>query len=212
MYRINFKIIEKKGYRISEVNRFLAKSRAEGAEKGSKNTVEEIENVRFSITLGKGYDPKEVDTYLDEMIRTHHQAWTSIKENENNYSETAKSSDQGTNGDGNNQAFTISSNRLRELTPPVVDGIGYDTTEVDNFLKQVADSLRVFEEKSGKALHQLKADQYMENGQSPRLLTADQIRWALFTVNDGGGYDMRGVDAAVNRLADVLDYHWKRKD
>ncbi|MFL2992792.1 MAG: hypothetical protein ACJZ2H_04835 [Acidimicrobiales bacterium] len=42
-------------------------------------------------------------------------------------------------------------------------------------------------------------------------MTSDQIRWALFTVSEEGGYDMLGVDAAVNRLADALDHHWQRK-
>ena len=42
------------------------------------------------------------------------------------------------------------------------------------------------------------------------LLAGDQVRYALFSVSENGGYDMLGVDAAVNRLAEALDYHWSR--
>ena len=106
----------------------------------------------------------------------------------------------------------ITGDRLRDLTPPVVEGIGYLKSEVDYFLQLVADTLQIFEEKSGNELENLKADQYLPQNQSLRLLTSDQIRWALFTVSEEGGYDIRGVDAAVNRLADALDHHWLRKE
>ena len=105
----------------------------------------------------------------------------------------------------------ITSDRLRELTPPVVDGIGYQTEEVDTFLQLVADTLQIFEEKSIVELNNIRADQYLNSAEIKKLLTSDQIRWALFTVSEEGGYDMLGVDAAVNRLADALDQHWQRK-
>tara|TARA_B100001250_G_scaffold70306_1_gene56668 strand:+ start:209 stop:826 length:618 start_codon:yes stop_codon:yes gene_type:complete len=205
---MNFKIVENKGYKISEVDRFLnEKNKPDSA----KKTVEEIENIRFSLTRRKGYDPKEVDVYLDGLIET--------KKNLSPRIDTApisklpeKNSLQGMADEVKDKAPPITSERLRELTPPIVEGIGYLKSEVDYFLQLVADTLQTFEEKSGNELENLKADQYLPQNQSQRLLTSDQIRWALFTVNEEGGYDMRGVDAAVNRLADALDHHWLRKE
>jgi len=205
---MNFKIVENKGYKISEVDRFLnEKNKPDSA----KKTVEEIENIRFSLTRRKGYDPKEVDIYLDGLIET--------KKNLSPRIDTApisklpeKNSLQGMADEVKDKAPPITSERLRELTPPIVEGIGYLKSEVDYFLQLVADTLQTFEEKSGNELENLKADQYLPQNQSQRLLTSDQIRWALFTVNEEGGYDMRGVDAAVNRLADALDHHWLRKE
>ena len=205
---MNFKIVENKGYKISEVDRFLnEKNKPDSA----KKTVEEIENIRFSLTRRKGYDPKEVDIYLDGLIET--------KKNPSPRIDTApisklpeKNSLQAMADEVKDDAPPISSERLRELTPPIVEGIGYLKSEVDYFLQLVADTLQTFEEKSGNELENLKADQYLPQNQSLRLLTSDQIRWALFTVSEEGGYDMRGVDAAVNRLADALDHHWLRKE
>ena len=207
MGSMNFKTIESRGYRISEVNRFLDETNKDNS---SKRTVEEIESIRFSLTRRKGYDPKEVDSYLDDLIAA--QKSLSAETNENEKPEFPKTNpSQGlTNEVGEKEVSLITSERLRELTPPVVEGIGYEISEVDHFLQLVADTLQTFEAKSGTEIENLKADQYLPRSESLRLLTSDQIRWALFTVNEAGGYDMRGVDAAVNRLADALDHHWQR--
>ena len=65
MSSMNFKIVENKGYKVSEVDRFLNEKNNTGL---VKKTVVEIENIRFSLTRRKGYDPKEVDIYLDDLI------------------------------------------------------------------------------------------------------------------------------------------------
>ena len=208
MSSMNFKIIENKGYKISEVDRFLNEKNNPGSQ---KKTVEEIENVRFSLTRKKGYDPKEVDTYLDGLIEA--KKGFSPETSTDPTSKTPKeNSSLGVTNEVKHKAPPITSERLRDLTPPVVEGIGYLKSEVDYFLQLVADTLQIFEEKSGNELENLKADQYLPQNQSLRLLTSDQIRWALFTVSEEGGYDIRGVDAAVNRLADALDHHWLRKE
>ena len=99
------------------------------------------------------------------------------------------------------------------LTPPMVEGIGYDIREVDAFLSRVADTLELFEKVDGADLQRLRATQYLQGTDgSPQLLVGDQVRAALFTVHDVGGYDTRGVDAAVRRLAETLDYHWSRAE
>lgn len=205
---MNFKIIENQGYKISEVDRFLNKKNNADS---PKKTVEEIENIRFSLTRKKGYDPKEVDNYLDDLI----EAKKSLSPETNTGPVTklpGENSLLGMTNEAKLKGPPITSERLRALTPPIVEGIAYLKSEVDHFLQLVADTLQTFEEKSGNELENLKADQYLPQNQSIRLLTSDQIRWALFTVNEDGGYDMRGVDAAVNRLADALDHHWRRKE
>ncbi len=205
---MNFKIVENKGYKISEVDRFLNEKNNPDS---VKKTVEEIENIRFSLTRRKGYDPKEVDIYLDDLIEAKRSL--SPKSDTASISKLPeKNSVQGMADEVKHKPPPMTSERLRELTPPIVEGIGYLTSEVDYFLQLVADTLQAFEEKSGNELENLRADQYLPQNQSLRLLTSDQIRWALFTVNEEGGYDMRGVDAAVNRLADALDHHWLRKE
>ena len=208
MSSMNFKIVEKKGYKISEVDRFLKERNNPDS---VKKTVEEIENIRFSLTRRKGYDPKEVDIYLDDLIEAKRSL--SPKTDTVPISKLpGKNSLHGMADEAKYKGPPITSERLRELTPPIVEGIGYLTSEVDYFLQLVAETLQAFEEKSGNELENLRADQYLPQNQSLRLLTSDQIRWALFTVNEEGGYDIRGVDAAVNRLADALDYHWLRKE
>ena len=205
---MNFKIVEKKGYKISEVDRFLKERNNPDS---VKKTVEEIENIRFSLTRRKGYDPKEVDIYLDDLIEAKRSL--SPKTDTVPISKLPeKNSLQGMVDEAKHKSPPMTSERLRELTPPIVEGIGYLTSEVDYFLQLVAETLQAFEEKSGNELENLRADQYLPQNQSLRLLTSDQIRWALFTVSEEGGYDMRGVDAAVNRLADALDHHWLRKE
>ena len=106
----------------------------------------------------------------------------------------------------------ITSTRLRDLTPPVVDGIGYRKEEVDRFFDLVADSLQIFEESSIEETLKLKADQYDPNGHSPKLLTGDQVRCALFTVDETSGYDILAIDAAVNRLSKALDNYWRKPE
>ncbi len=202
-----FGIVSRNGYRISEVDSFLAKVNSLKGKSVTEAT-SKITNAQFTLTKWKGYDPKEVDTYLDEMIVSTEISRVEVKIKNPLLKE--KQSTENT-ADRDSRKPIITSRRLRELTPPIVEGIGYEKSEVDEFLTIVADTIQAFEEATGNDLDQLKADQYMRETNKPKLLAGDQVRWALFTVNEGGGYDMRGVDAAVNRLADALDFHWRRK-
>ena len=70
----------------------------------------------------------------------------------------------------------------------------------------------IFEESTDEEIQKIKADQYDPNSETPKLLSADQIRWVLFTVNDSDGYDILAIDAAVNRLSDALEYHWRKSE
>ena len=88
--------------------------------------------------------------------------------------------------------------------------IGYEKAEVDKFLNLIADTLQVFEESTDEEIQKIKADQYDPDSETPKLLSADQIRWVLFTVNDSDGYDILAIDAAVNRLSDALEYYWRK--
>ena len=87
-----------------------------------------------------------------------------------------------------------------------------EKAEVDNFLNLIADTLQIFEESTDEEIQKIKADQYDPNSETPKLLSADQIRWVLFTVNDSDGYDILAIDAAVNRLSDALEYHWRKSE
>ena len=107
-------------------------------------------------------------------------------------------------------APTITSKRLRELSPPLVEEIGYEKAEVDKFLNLIADTLQLFEESTHEEIQKIKADQYDPDSETPKLLSADQISWVLFTDNDEHGYDILAIDAAVNRLSDALEYHWRK--
>ncbi|GIR35560.1 MAG: hypothetical protein CM15mP49_09450 [Actinomycetota bacterium] len=51
---------------------------------------------------------------------------------------------------------TITSQRLRELSPPVVEEIGYEKAEVDNFLNLIADTLQIFEESTDEEIQKSK--------------------------------------------------------
>ena len=154
------------------------------------------------MTNKRGYDPKEVDDYLDSFLsqKTPNQKSVSNSSTELNYS-----TDQVPAA-----TPTITSQRLRELSPPVVAEIGYEKAEVDKFLNLIADTLQVFEESTDEEIQKIKADQYDPDSETPKLLSADQIRWVLFTVNDSDGYDILAIDAAVNRLSDALEYYWRK--
>jgi DivIVA domain-containing protein len=105
----------------------------------------------------------------------------------------------------------ITSGQLRGLTPPRSDGPGYDVAQVDGFLEAVAETLEVFEGLSGPELRRVRGSQYLQGADGgPLLLAGDQVRAALFGLRPEGGYDVRGIDAAVRRLGMALDHHWHR--
>ena len=199
---IKFKIVQTNGYKISEVDLFLRKLNKWQVDGKTKTIGTKLQNVTFSLTNKRGYDPKEVDDYLDSFLsqKTPDQKSVSNSSTELNYS-----TDQVPAA-----TPTITSQRLRELSPPVVAEIGYEKAEVDKFLTLIADTLQVFEESTDEEIQKIKADQYDPDSETPKLLSADQIRWVLFTVNDSDGYDILAIDAAVNRLSDALEYYWRK--
>ena len=201
---MKFKIVKINGYKIKEVDLFLHKLNKWQADGKSKTIATKLQSVKFSLTNKKGYDPKEVDDYLDSFLsqKTPSQKSVSNPRMELNYS----------TGQVLTATPTITSQRLRELSPPVVEEIGYEKAEVDNFLNLIADTLQIFEESTDEEIQKIKADQYDPNSETPKLLSADQIRWVLFTVNDSDGYDILAIDAAVNRLSDALEYHWRKSE
>ena len=210
--KTKFRKIEAGGYRISEVDRFMKKI-AEHLQKDDKVSLsKELESIQFTLMKRSGYDPKEVDDHLDSVLENPQSGYGDLqspKEHSTKRStfkqpESKEISKQG-------QRSIIESQKLRELTPPVVTGVGYAKDEVDRFLSTVADSLEKFEKAQGKDLDELRADQFIHKPDQKPLLAGDQVRYALFSVSDNGGYDTLGVDAAVNRLAEALDFHWNRK-
>ena len=205
-----FSKIASGGYRISEVDRFFKKVVLR-IDKGESDLLSsDLEAVRFTVTKRTGYTPKEVDDRLDSLARTYIGKVGSSKLGTKS-SERSSFSREGSESESSQEAISvIESKKLRTLTPPIVDGVGYVRDEVDQFLSTVADSLERFESVQGKNLDELKADQYMAKSDEGPLLAGDQVRYALFSVSENGGYDMLGVDAAVNRLAEALDYHWSR--
>ena len=207
--REKFSKVASGGYRISEVDRFLKKV-ALRIDKGEKDLLStELEGVRFTLTKRTGYSPKEIDERLDYLAETHIGTVGTSKDAES-FERSSFSREQSRIEEKQKATSVIESKKLRTLAPPLVDGIGYVRDEVDHFLSTVADSLERFESVHGKNLDQLRSDQYMSKlGEEP-LLAGDQVRYALFSVCENGGYDMIGVDSAVNRLAEALDYHWSR--
>ena len=199
---MKFKIVKINGYKIKEVDLFLRKLNKWQADGKSKTIATKLQRVKFSLTNKKGYDPKEVDDYLDSLLnpKALNPNTLSNAEIELDYAK-----DQVLT-----PAPTITSKRLRELSPPLVEEIGYEKAEVDKFLNLIADTLQLFEESTHEEIQKIKADQYDPDSETPKLLSADQIRWVLFTVNDEHGYDILAIDAAVNRLSDALEYHWRK--
>ncbi len=207
--REKFSKVDSGGYRISEVNRFLKKVTLRIDKEERDLLSSELEAVRFTITKRTGYNPIEVDEHLDSLARTYGKV--GISKAGTKSSERSSFSREGGEAENSQKSLSvIESKKLRTLTPPVVDGVGYVRGEVDQFLATVADSLERFESVQGKNLDELRADQYMAKSDEKPLLAGDQVRYALFGVSENGGYDMLGVDAAVNRLAEALDYHWGR--
>ena len=201
---MEFKTVQTNGYKISEVDLFLRKLKKWQADGKAKTVSTKIQRITFSLTIKQGYDPKEVDDYLDSFLsqKTPSKKSASNPRMELNYS----------TGQVLTSTPTITSQRLRELSPPVVEEIGYEKAEVDKFLDLVADTLQIFEESTKEEIQKIKADQYDPNSETPKLLSADQIRWVLFTVNDSDGYDILAIDAAVNRLSEALEYHWRKSE
>ena len=199
---MKFKIVKINGYKIKEVDLFLRKLNKWQADGKSKTIATKLQRVKFSLTNKKGYDPKEVDDYLDSLLNPKALNPNTLS---NAGIELDYAKDQVLT-----PAPTITSKRLRELSPPLVKEIGYEKAEVDKFLNLIADTLQLFEESTHEEIQKIKADQYDPDSETPKLLSADQIRWVLFTVNDEHGYDILAIDAAVNRLSDALEYHWRK--
>ena len=199
---MKFKIVKINGYKIKEVDPFLRKLNKWQADGKSKTIATKLQSVKFSLTNKKGYDPKEVDDYLDSLLNPKALNPNTLS---NAGIELDYAKDQVLT-----PAPTITSKRLRELSPPLVEEIGYEKAEVDKFLNLIADTLQLFEESTHEEIQKIKADQYDPDSETPKLLSADQIRWVLFTVNDEHGYDILAIDAAVNRLSDALEYHWRK--
>ncbi|MAS99278.1 MAG: DivIVA domain-containing protein [Acidimicrobiales bacterium] len=199
---MKFKIVKINGYKIKEVDLFLRKLNKWQADGKSKTIATKLQRVKFSLTNKKGYDPKEVDDYLDSLLNPKALNPNTLS---NAGIELDYAKDQVLT-----PAPTITSKRLRELSPPLVEEIGYEKAEVDKFLNLIADTLQLFEESTHEEIQKIKADQYDPDSETPKLLSADQIRWVLFTVNDEHGYDILAIDAAVNRLSDALEYHWRK--
>ena len=199
---MKFKIVKINGYKIKEVDLFLRKLNKWQADGKSKTIATKLQRVKFSLTNKKGYDPKEVDDYLDSLLNPKALNPNTLS---NAGIELDYAKDQVLT-----PAPTITSKRLRELSPPLVEEIGYEKAEVDKFLNLIADTLQLFEESTHEEIQKIKADQYDPDSETPKLLSADQIRWVLFRVNDEHGYDILAIDAAVNRLSDALEYHWRK--
>ena len=199
---MKFKIVKINGYKIKEVDLFLRKLNKWQADGKSKTIATKLQRVKFSLTNKKGYDPKEVDDYLDSLLNPKALNPNTLS---NAGIELDYAKDQVLT-----PAPTITSKRLRELSPPLVEEIGYEKAEVDKFLNLIANTLQLFEESTHEEIQKIKADQYDPDSETPKLLSADQIRWVLFTVNDEHGYDILAIDAAVNRLSDALEYHWRK--
>ena len=201
---MKFRIVQSDGYNIQEVDLFLRKLMKWQADGKTKIAVRKLHRIKFSFTKKKGYDPQEVDDYLDSQL------------NQKTLNPNTSSVDGLKPHLGTHQSLTsiptITSNRLRDLSPPMVEEIGYEREEVDKFLDLIADTLQLFEESTNEEIQQIKADQYNPDSETPKLLSADQIRWALFTVTESQGYDILAIDAAVNRLSDALEYHWHKSD
>ena len=205
-----FSKIHKGGYRISEVDKFLKKA-ALHLHKGDEDKLSnELAIVRFALTKRTGYDPKEVDEYLDSLLQSYGSLENSAKRPFESTDRSSFVRQKTIDESGQKPTSVIQSSKLRTLTPPIVSGVGYDREEVDHFLDVVADSLERFENVEGKDLDELRAEQYILTSEQKPLLAGDQVRYALFSVSDNGGYDTLGVDAAVNRLAEALDFHWSR--
>jgi len=199
---MQFKTVQTNGYKISEVDHFLRKLNKWQADGKTKTASTKLQRITFSLTIKKGYDPKEVDDYLDSLLNPKALNPNTLS---NAGIELDYAKDQVLT-----PAPTITSKRLRELSPPLVEEIGYEKAEVDKFLNLIADTLQLFEESTHEEIQKIKADQYDPDSETPKLLSADQIRWVLFTVNDEHGYDILAIDAAVNRLSDALEYHWRK--
>ena len=65
---MKFKIVKINGYKIKEVDLFLRKLNKWQADGKSKTIATKLQRVKFSLTNKKGYDPKEVDDYLDSLL------------------------------------------------------------------------------------------------------------------------------------------------
>jgi DivIVA domain-containing protein len=211
-----FDKVQRRGYRISEVDQFMKKIATQNLSETPLVLQNEVEIISFSLTKGKGYSPKQVDDYLDSLgndlangiLKSDLGASGSQQTRSSNRSPYARGGSERLPVQGGSSV--IHSDKLRTLAPPIVSGVGYVVEEVDHFLSVVADTLERFENVEGKKLDALRADQYLQKHVDEPLLSGDQIRCALFDVSENGGYDMLGVDAAVNRLAAAMDYHWSR--
>jgi DivIVA domain-containing protein len=225
--RVKFPTVRRGGYETREVDVFLAEAiEALDADDGRMRP-EDVRDARFTLVKRGGYDTQDVDVFLDDLM-AEFQTRAEATQHEPSASadvapaapavasETAAPNPGPDPADapanGTRSSPGITSTQLRGLKPPMVEADGYDITEVDGLLDAVADSLEVFEGVSGEDLLKLKGAQYLQGADGgPLLLSSDQILAARFSVEPEGGYDTRGVDAAIRRLGRALDYHWQRE-
>lgn len=219
------------GYETNEVDTFLSQA-VDALETGDgQMQPEDVRDARFTLVKRGGYDTQEVDAFLDELmeelerqlsadplgvdpgllvaaaapLEAPPQADPALPPPPADPAPVAATETAIPDGAG------ISADQLRRLTPPRVDAGGYDVTEVDGFMDAVADTLEIFEGLQGEVLDRVRGNQYLQGADGgPLLLSADQIRWSMFKVRVDGGYEQRGVDAAIRRLGKALDYHWLR--
>ena len=202
---MKFGIVSSGGYKIKEVDRFTRKFNKMDTNNLKQRSISKLQRAKFSLTENQGYDPQEVDDYIDSIL-DH-----SMIKSESKLGNATLSS-LGSRLNSIPDPTMITSTRLRELKPPVVEEVGYSIEEVDKFLSLVADTLQIFEDSPVEEIQKLKADQYNPQGKAPKLLTRDQVRWALFTVNESSGYDILAIDGAVKRLSDAIEFHWGKSD
>ena len=65
---MQFKTVQTNGYKISEVDLFLRKLNKWQADGKTKTVSTKLQRITFSLTIKQGYDPKEVDDYLDSFL------------------------------------------------------------------------------------------------------------------------------------------------
>jgi DivIVA domain-containing protein len=227
--------VRRGGYETNEVDTFLRQA-GNALEAGDgQMQPEDARDARFTLVKRGGYNTEEVDAFLDELMEELERRLSADPLGINPGllaaaaaapleappladpalpvppKDPARAASVAATETDVADGAGISAYQLRRLIPPRVDSGGYDVTEVDGFMDAVADTLVIFEGLHGEALDRVRGNQYLQGADGgPLLLSADQIRWSMFKVRVDGGYEQRGVDAAIRRLGKALDYHWLR--
>ena len=147
---MKFKIVKINGYKIKEVDLFLRKLNKWQADGKSKTIATKLQSVKFSLTNKKGYDPKEVDDYLDSLLNPKALNPNTLS---NAGIELDYAKDQVLT-----PAPTITSKRLRELSPPLVEEIGYEKAAhiAKKAYKEKRPIVDVAHEETGLSISKLK--------------------------------------------------------